>query len=299
MFTGTRFKSAKTVCAVALGIAALVGSAPSVAQNANEQYFSVAVVPCRTVRPRGRRHLRRPDRLHDVHQYQGRRRRRHQADVGRVRDRIPGGAGRRVLRAPQDAQPDEGHDGQSGLDADRVRPARQDGRRQGAARHDRLRPHRHHRRPLLPVGVSAHGHVSDAGHGDRQVPVDEGEGQPARQEDRLPLSRLGVRQGAHHLPAGRGQGQRLRADDDPRDVAGHGAGRAVAADSPVPGRLRDLLGLRRDEPGRDEGRAEGRLPARQDDRQHLGRIGRRHGGRQARPRKATCRPRSTSPARRR
>jgi branched-chain amino acid transport system substrate-binding protein len=54
-------------------------------------------------------------------------------------------------------------------------------------------------------------------------------------------------------------------------------------DPPGEARLRDLLGLGRDEPDRAQGRAEGRLPARQDDRVVVGRFrGRHRAGRRCR-----------------
>jgi branched-chain amino acid transport system substrate-binding protein len=77
-----------------------------------------------------------------------------------------------------------------------LRADRQDRRRQGAAGDDGLRPYRCRGWLGLPVRVSAGHDLPDAGLGHRQVPGDEERRIAGRQEDRLPVPRLGLRQGA-------------------------------------------------------------------------------------------------------
>ncbi len=145
----------------------------------------------------------------------------------------------------------------------------------------RLRPHRRGGRLGVPLGLPAGDHLPDADLGDRQVPGLEKQGLAGRQEDRLPVPRLGLWQGTDRR---RWKPRRRSASSsvvqDPGGASGQRAGRAMAEDPPGKTRLRDLLGLGRDESDRAQGGAEGRLSARAD---------RRRPGGPAR-RKTRCRP---------
>ena len=84
---------------------------------------------------------------------------------------------------------------------------------------------------------------------------------PGRQEDRLSVSRLRLRQGSDHRHGSRGRAEQVHAGADSGRPPGQRAGRAMAEDSSGEAGFRRLLGLGRDEPDGAQGGAEGRLPA--------------------------------------
>ena len=77
------------------------------------------------------------------------------------------------------------------------------------------------RRPRVPLGVPARHDLLGPGGGDDRVPRPEGRRrrQAQGQEDRLPVSRLGVRQGADPGARRAGRAARLRAAQDPGHAA--------------------------------------------------------------------------------
>ena len=170
MFDSKSIPGVKALCAAAIGIAALATSAPSFAQ-ANEQFVSRC---CRSASgPYGPAGVGIFGGFIDYMNYINVK----EGGVGGVKlsweeceTEYAAAHGVECYERLKTQEPDEGHDDQPGLDADHLRAARQDGGRQGAAGADRLRPHRHDRRALLPVGLPADHDVSDAGDGDRQVP---------------------------------------------------------------------------------------------------------------------------------
>ena len=162
----------------------------------------------------------------------------------------------------------------------------------------RLRPHRRRRRPRVPVGLPADHELLVAEHRHDQVSSAQKEGGM----DKLKGKKIvhlyhDSAYGKETDPGARRARRRsygFELTHDPGAASGQRAGSAVAADPPDQARLRDPVGLGRDEPDRAQGRGEGRLPARQDPRRLVG--GRRGGHRfpRATRRRATSRPASTS-----
>ena len=95
--------------------------------------------------------LQRHGRLFHHDQRPRRRREQGQADVGRVRNRVQQCARRRVLRAAEEKGADRRYRGAADVHRDYLFDPRPLGCRQDTAGHDRLRPHRHQRRPRLSL----------------------------------------------------------------------------------------------------------------------------------------------------
>ena len=138
------------------------------------------------------------------------------------------------------------------------------------------------RRPRVPVRLPADHHLLVAGHGDGQVSSARRWAAWTSSRARRSCSSTTTRPTARSRSRcstrlAKKYGFELHAD---RGAApGQRAAVAVAADPPDQARLRDPLGLGRDEPDRAQDRRQDRLPARQDHRRLVGRLrGRRDAG---------------------
>ena len=208
---------------------------------------------------------RRDDRLLQAAQQPRRRHQRRQDHLGEVRDRVQQRPRRRVLRAHQEEGPDRRDPDPPALDRHHLLADRQGDGRQDPDRLDRLRPHRCLRRARLPVRLPADHQLLVAEHRQDQVHRPEGrrDGQAEGQEDREPLSRLGLRQGDDPGSRHPGEEVRLRGDAHRGAAPGQRAAGAVAAGPPGPAGLGDPAGLGGDEPDGAEGGGEGGFPARE------------------------------------
>ncbi len=154
--------------------------------------------------------LRRRHRLFHAGQPQ-RRHQRRKDRVGGMRDRVQRVARRRMLRAAEDAPRRRDHC-RAVVDRHRLRPVRAGRTGQDSDDDLRLRPGDRRGRSRLPVGVSAGHDVLGPGCGDDRLPRAKGRrrSQAQGQEDRVHVSRLGLRQGADPGVRRVGRPRRLR-----------------------------------------------------------------------------------------
>ena len=242
-------------------------------KRAERAVHAGAVLPGRALRCRRFRLLRRRDRLLVARQHD-RRHQRREAQVGGVRDGIQRVQGRGVLRAAEE-EPRRRHDGRAAVHRHRLRALRPRGAGQDSDDDVRLRPGQLRRRPRLSVGVPAGHDVLGPDGGDDRLPRPEGRRarQAEGQEDRVPVPRVGVRQGAHPGARCAGRQAGLRGAEDPGAGARPDAGIAMAADPPGQARLRDHVDVRRDEHRRAQDGRQDRLSARQAARRLVGGLG--------------------------